>query len=192
MEETWLPVVGYEGYYEVSDLGRVRSIDRIIPVRGVQGRRRCRGTILTLWTNEDGYLSAHLNKNGNKRTDCPVHGLVLTAFVGRRPPGLGARHLSGDRTDARLSNLAWSTQSENMYDRGRHGTDHELNKTHCPRDHPLQSPNLQPTALRAGRRSCYACTKARGRIAYALKKQGLVLDFKAVSDVCYAEIMTAA
>lgn len=108
--ERWLPVVGYEGRYEVSDLGRVRSTPR----------RRTRGGLLTPALRE-GYPFVVLYLNGTRHAHS-VHHLVLEAFVGPRPEGQVARHGSPDRQDNRLANLCWGTYKENEADKLRDGT----------------------------------------------------------------------
>jgi hypothetical protein len=112
--ENWLPVVGFEGRYEVSDLGRVRSFweQRAF-------RRRPRAEPLVLRTPLDNHGRAVVEIAARSRR---VHILVLTAFRGARPAGLEASHLNGDRTDNRLVNLVWETPSANCLRRRAHGT----------------------------------------------------------------------
>lgn len=118
--ERWRSVVGYEGFYEVSEFGGVRSLDRV----GVCGRPRAlhRGRVLKPFVDSgNGYLAVNLSKCGKakKRT---VHTLVLEAFVGPRPLGMEGCHGDGDRTNARLGNLSWGTPEKNWDDKRRHGT----------------------------------------------------------------------
>jgi hypothetical protein len=187
----WRPVVGYEGLYEVSDLGRVRSVDRVV-MRG--GRvHQLRGIVLTIdQSRADGRRQVSLSREG-RHTNALVAHLVLTAFVGARPAGLVACHNNGDEADDRAENLRWDTQRNNLLDRNTHGTNPQRNRTHCPRDHPLQAPNLCAAAVRAGHRACYACELARGRMKSARRK-GLVLDltFRELADQCFAEVMATA
>lgn len=116
--ERWLPIPGYEGYYEVSDLGRVRSVDRTIPGRWGETRRRGRLTKLLL--DKDGYHRVNLNKLGVAK-QVGVHQLVLQAFVGKCPVGEQALHGDGVRTHNVLGNLSWGTPRANCADRRRHG-----------------------------------------------------------------------
>lgn len=107
--EAWKPVVGHPGY-EVSDLGRVRSIDRqTLVVR--------KGKLLRPGRASHGYPTVALGRQS--RT---VHSLVAEAFIGPRPEGQEVRHLDGDRSNASLSNLRYGTPKENGADRVRHGT----------------------------------------------------------------------
>ncbi|WP_430228026.1 NUMOD4 motif-containing HNH endonuclease [Paraburkholderia tropica] len=118
--EQWKSVVGYEGFYEVSDLGGVRSLDR-------PGGRGCsdavrHGRVLKPFVDSgNGYLAVNLSKCGKARKRT-VHTLVLEAFVGPRPMGMEGCHGDGDRTNARLGNLSWDTPSKNWDDKRRHGT----------------------------------------------------------------------
>lgn len=117
--ERWLPIPGWEGEYEVSDMGRVRSVERIVPRRSVPQTIHAR--ILKTSTASHGYPRVNLCRDGTyiQRT---VHSLVLEAFVGPKPPGMECLHYNGVRTDARLANLRWGTSKENTADMIRHGT----------------------------------------------------------------------
>lgn len=118
MVEDWVPIPGYVGFYEVSSLGRVRSLTRC--VGGRYGNEMRKGQIMVARPNHEGYPLVGLRKDGKKRSFA-VHVLVLRAFIGECPPGLEARHLNGLRSDARLSNLEWNTKQVNMSDREAHG-----------------------------------------------------------------------
>jgi hypothetical protein len=117
--EYWRPVVGYEGLYEVSDLGRVRTLPG--KKRGRWGWVNKVGCVRKTPINVYGYPTVDLKHEGHRKT-FTVHTLVLTAFVGPRPEGYECRHLNGNRADSRLLNIAWGTPSENTDDRRRHGT----------------------------------------------------------------------
>ena len=113
--ERWLPVPGHEEWYDVSDLGRVRSWH--LP-HGARGRRK-RPYLLTPVLKGNGYLMVALNRDGQVEDAC-VHVLVLTAFVGPRPPGwIEARHGPAGKLDNSLANLCWGTMQENHQDRTR-------------------------------------------------------------------------
>lgn len=103
-----MPVPGYEGLYEVSDLGHVRSFPRVTR-SGVRG-----GKMLKPYLRRDGYLEVYLYKEPRRKFSWLVHRLVLEAFVGKCPEGLEALHGGKDKTDNRLENLKWGTRSQNM------------------------------------------------------------------------------
>lgn len=103
--EQWKPVVGWEGVYEVSDLGRVK---RLVP-----GKRTYAGRIFDQSKSPDGYRTVTISFEGRKQTRF-VHHLVLEAFVGARPtPRHAGNHKDGDRRNNRPGNLEWATYSEN-------------------------------------------------------------------------------
>lgn len=110
--ETWRSVIGFEGYYEVSDQGRVRSQPR----QGTDGR------VLSITPSEPcGYMRVRLYRDGRGSAK-KVHRLVLEAFVGAAPQGADACHNNGQRSDNRLTNLRWDTRQANVADSRTHGT----------------------------------------------------------------------
>lgn len=123
-EERWLPVVGYEGLYEVSDCGRVRVLDRMVS-RHHTGPYLKRGHLLTpqpiRGPRQCGHLKVVLYKGAVLKTH-QIHRAVLEAFVGPCPSGMECRHLDGDARNNLLENLRWGTPRENREDQHRHGT----------------------------------------------------------------------
>jgi len=178
--ERWLPVVGFEGVYEVSDLGRVRGVPRANS-RG----DRLPGKVLRGVRHSAGYMKVHLRREGRSH-NLYVHRLVLTAFVGPCPLGMEALHRDGDPANGSLANLHWGTHAENVSDIIRHGRHLPTLVTHCKFGHRLAEPNIAAAAARRGHRGCLACSRAR---AYVYQVDGL--DFKQISDRYYAEIMGA-
>lgn len=127
MRETWKAVVGYEGLYEVSDMGRVRSLDRVIESGNRWGgvsRRRCKGVVLKPWpiSKKAGYVALYLSVAGEIKA-CTVHSLVCRAFHGPAPTARHeVAHSDGDDTNNQASNLTWKTRIANHADKRRHGT----------------------------------------------------------------------
>jgi hypothetical protein len=112
--EVWKLVPEYDGKYEVSDQGRVRSF-----------RRYPQGIILRPGRMPGGHLSVAL---GRGNSQC-VHKLVLLTFVGAAPDKHECLHINGIPNDNRLTNLRWGTRSENMKDAYAHGArDREKNR----------------------------------------------------------------
>lgn len=112
--EIWLWVPGYEGYYKISNLGRVKSVKR--PGKG----KYTKHTKILKTQSRNGYPQIVLRKNG-KRKSHRIHKLVLEAFVGPCPPGKQARHLNDNKIDCRLINLKYGTPKQNMKDAVRNG-----------------------------------------------------------------------
>lgn len=183
--ERWLPVVGYEGYYEVSDLGRVRSLDRRIVRRGAPAFLR--GRVLRQTTVDHGRATVSLCRDG-QRDLSRVSTLVLRAFIGAPPAGFEGCHNDGDPANNHIGNLRWDSHQANMDDQFKHGTRYGISKTHCPRGHLLSAPNLVASMAKRGTRTCMACARARAQQQRA-QKRGEVIDFIAESHAKYQQIM---
>lgn len=117
MVEIWKDIPGFEGKYQASDQGRVRSLDRDVQGRhksGTEFKRLLRGKILTPAIYcKTGHLSLPLGRSTN---GIPVHQLVLLAFEGPCPKGEEVRHKNGVSSDNRLENLEYGTRTENILD----------------------------------------------------------------------------
>jgi hypothetical protein len=118
--ETWRAVPGYEGLYEVSDHGRVRSLDREVLFKDGHVRRY-KGRVLRASLNTKGRPCVGLTRDGKGRT-LRVHCLVAAAFIGPRPEGYEVCHNDGTRTNNHVSNLRYDTPKANQADRVEHGT----------------------------------------------------------------------
>ena len=151
--EQWRPVLGYESSYEVSSLGRVRSLPRVIVRRN--GRPiPVKGGIRKLVRSANS-LRVTLGKSDVRL----VHHLVLEAFVGPRPEGAIGLHWNDDPTDNRVENLRWGTYSDNNHDRVRNGIHHNARKTHCKRGHEFTPENIYQN--KRGVRACKLCARLR-------------------------------
>jgi len=120
LAEQWLPVVGFEGLYEVSDQGRVRSVDRIIQIKNhpKQKERLLRGKILYQKINRPaghGYERSHVALwKENEEYTKKVARLVAEAFLPNPNNFPFVLHLNDDATDNRASNLEWGDHLENV------------------------------------------------------------------------------
>jgi len=116
--EVWLPVVGWEDLYEVSNRGRVRSRDRTLTFTRIrlgvlqQVTVLRKGRMLVCHGQITGYLAVNLSREHQMRR-CVVHRLVMFAFAGPEPAGHQVNHINGDKRDNRLENLEWVTPAEN-------------------------------------------------------------------------------
>lgn len=184
MAEKWATVPETAGYYQASDSGRIRSVDRVIPMsNGVT--RRTRGQLIQPSLSTHGYHYVTLRGAAHEpRRKVFVHALVLSAFVGPRPSGAVTRHLNGNPTDNRLTNLCWGTQSENLRDRIRHGTDPQAAKTVCPQGHSYDEHNTYLRLTGSYRsRECRACNRAAAARYRDRKKAVVALFWGAVAAV---------
>lgn len=161
MSEEWRDIEGFEGAYQVSSSGLVRSLTRRVRAGG--GRVRISpGRVLSVYTG-DHYSKVRLKVDGVGATK-NVHQLVAEAFLGPRPLGFEVCHNNGNPHDNRVENLRYATHSENQYDITAHGRSHLANRTHCNHGHEFTPEN---TIVRTGRgesgRRCRACESARSR-----------------------------
>lgn len=118
MTEKWKKVIGFEGFYEVSSIGNVRSVARKI-IRSNYVKQTFKGQTLSQ-NNVNGYLKVDLYVLG-KRSSRKVHTLVTEAFIGPRLFNNEVRHLDGDKTNNVVDNLKYGTKSENAMDMREHG-----------------------------------------------------------------------
>lgn len=109
--EEWKDIVGYEGLYQVSDLGNVRSVSRKVNC-GTNSQRTVKGKILKQFVNDSGYKSITLIKNC-KRKSFIVHRLVAEAFVKNDHFFPQVNHINANPTDNRAINLEWCTSVYN-------------------------------------------------------------------------------
>lgn len=112
--ENWKPIPGYEGYYEASDYGRVRSVERIVASSCRNGGQRFRpAKVLRLKRRSNGYLSVSLSRDGVIK-DALVHRLVAETFLGKPTSDQKVvNHLNLNKTDNRVLNLEWCSQGDN-------------------------------------------------------------------------------
>lgn len=159
MSETWKSVPGYEGEYEVSATGLVRSLDRqVVSRNGVVMNRRGK-ELKASAVDSLGHRAVYLCRNGGVKIKL-VHRLVLEAFIGAPPNGLIGCHNNGIATDNRLENLRLDTPSANAQDCIRHGNHNFASRTHCKHGHEYTDGN---TYMRPGRneRVCRTCADVR-------------------------------
>ncbi len=119
-KERWLDIPRSPGY-QVSDLGRVRSVDRV--VKTSNGSRSYKGKLLRPAVSTlCGHLSLPLGRrNGKTSPGRCVHELVALTFIGPRPKGYDTRHLDGDTSNNKSSNLKYGTRGQNNIDVFYHG-----------------------------------------------------------------------
>lgn len=110
-KENWKAVPGYEGWYEVSDLGGVRSLDREIQHKG--STTHLKGKTLSPFKTGNGYARICLNKHGKRKFHF-VHRLVYITFVDKIPDKHETNHINGLKTDNRPTNLEMITRAEHV------------------------------------------------------------------------------
>jgi hypothetical protein len=112
MKEVWKDIAGYEGLYQVSNLGRVKSLDRFVP-HSTQGKHFCRGHLMVLHQNNAGYLTVNLCK-GNRYKSHDIHRLVAIAFIPVTNIGsMEVNHKDENKQNNSVNNLEWVTRTYN-------------------------------------------------------------------------------
>lgn len=118
----WKSIDGYEGYYEVSDDGRVRSLDRYVDSFGGR-KRKLKGKTMKLTIAANGYYVVNLRRDRTSKVCC-VHVLVANAFIENKESLPTVNHKDGNKLNNRVSNLEWVSYGDNNI----HALSHELRK----------------------------------------------------------------
>lgn len=126
--EQWRAVVGYEGMYEVSDQGRVRSVDRVVQQTGRKSRF-FPGVLLSQMGDRKRYKWVNLRRDGGHKVG-KVHRMVAEAFIGPPLPGQVLCHKDGDVQNNCVANLRWGTAQSNSDDMVRMGNSQRGTKAH--------------------------------------------------------------
>jgi hypothetical protein len=163
MTEEWRSIPGWEGLYEVSSLGRVRSVERVI-LRSNGAPQTVRARIRQLVTDSSGYPCVSLYRNG-VQIQRRVSIFVALAFVGAAD-GV-CRHLDDDKNNNTAANIAWGSQADNMNDAVANGKHFWANRTSCKHGHPYTPDNTRID--KRGGRVCRTCARARVQTYYARK-----------------------
>lgn len=112
--EEWRDISGYEGYYQVSNLGNVRSVDRIIKSDKLLGRKRViSGRAMTKMLTKEGYFRVRLSRDHKPETRF-IHHLVALAFIGDRPLGYDLHHIDSNRLNNKPENLQYLSRAEHI------------------------------------------------------------------------------
>ncbi|MCD2099528.1 NUMOD4 domain-containing protein [Rhodococcus qingshengii] len=167
--EEWRAIPGFEGHYEASNLGRIRSVDRAITRSdGVVLNRR--GKVLAPAPNTSGHLQVSIRSTDGIKRSRSVHQLVLEAFVGPKPsPKHEACHANDVKTDNRVENLRWDLHAANMQDILDNKLNYFKNQTHCKHGHEFTPDNIYWKPDKNGeltRRQCKTCTLEHSRKRY--------------------------
>ena len=164
-QERWLPVVGWEGLYEVSDHGNVRSVDRVIETSN--GPRSYKGKMLRPASVRGAHQWVGLYRQGEIERRY-IHQLVAESFIRPRNLGEYVLHSNDDALDNRVGNLRYGTHQDNIQDSVRNGRHGGTKKTHCKWGHEFTPQNTYPNGPRG--RGCKRC-RDRRNAEYRLRQK---------------------
>ena len=159
MEEEWRPVVGWEGMYEVSSFGEVRSKSRVMKTKSGQVRKKT-GKTLAGYVDVNGYRFVTLYRGGSYQRKA-IHRMIAESFIDNPKDLPWVLHRDDNPRHNKLDNLRWGTPSENTRDSIRNGTHGKASRTHCPRVHPFNKGNTY--VRNNGARRCRSCTLEQNR-----------------------------
>jgi hypothetical protein len=145
MSEQWRDIPGYDGLYQVSDAGNVRSWTKIK-----------QGSLMTPNPVRGGHLMVRLTTAEGVSTQRSVHSLVAEVFIGPRLQGHVVRHKDDNPANNNIENLSYGTLSDNQRDAVNNGRNFQASKTHCKNGHLLLGDNLYERPDGSGR-SCRTC-----------------------------------
>ena len=132
MQETWKAVVGWEGLYEVSDQGRVKSLERItLQKTGREYHKREKLLRPASGSNTGGYSYVYLYERSRGGESCAVHRLVATAFIPNPDNKPEVNHKDSVRYNNQVDNLEWVTGSENQMHSVRQGRKSQARRVRC-------------------------------------------------------------
>lgn len=118
-KEIWKDIPDYKGCYQVSNLGRIKSLERLIKYR--DGRKRRYPSVVIKDRDKDGFARVVTLKKNNKGKTFTVNCLVMLGFIGKPPKGYEICHNDGDYQNNKLDNLRYDIRSENRIDNYRYG-----------------------------------------------------------------------
>jgi len=137
MNEQWKDIKNFEGHYQVSDMGRIKSLEREI-IKKDKKKSKVKETILKGSKDTKGYIQVELKKDG-KRNIKMIHRLVAEAFL-EKPKGKDQiNHKDGNKENNKLDNLEWCTCQENI----KHAWENKLNKARYGEEHPNHKLNKE-------------------------------------------------
>lgn len=149
MEEIWKDIEGYEGLYQVSNLGRVKSLDRKRWNGKVYGKWK--GRFITIRKDVKGYCTVKLNKNGKGKTKL-VHRLVAESFIKKEREEYEVNHIDGNKCNNNVDNLEWCSHSYNA----KHAWDTGLNK-YTEKRHEIMKNNHYRKGMPSEKRKKVKC-----------------------------------
>lgn len=139
-DQEWWPVIGYEGYYEISKAGKVRGVKRLVVIP--TGLRTIYSRELAARINTDGYVEVRLSKEGKTKTNF-LHKLLANTFIPNPNNKAEVNHINGIKTDNGIENLEWVSHSENMIHAYKLGLKKSITKSVIDRCNGKEYPSIK-------------------------------------------------
>jgi len=175
MQEIWKDVKGYEGMYQVSNLGRIKSLDRTVVCN--RGYKLVKGMILKGEISKKGYCRIRLSNGVNNRKKYFVHRIVAFAFICNQDNKPFINHIDGNKLNNNITNLEWCTCSENI----QHAFDNGLKKS--PKYWKGKFGTLHPNSISVNQLDLNGnIINTFGSISEASRKTGTSLS--CIANVC--------
>lgn len=181
MEEVWKDIPGYEGLYQVSSFGNVKSLGRY-------GKNRYKpiwrpGKVLSAGKDNKGYLTVVLSKN-SKRHTYKVHRLVALTFIPKEDGKPQINHIDGNKSNNNINNLEWCSQSENMLHAWETGLQKRMHKKNDLRsisivqyNSDMQLVNTYPSMMEAERKTGISSASISRSVRQGYKAGGFVWKY---------------
>lgn len=169
-KETWKDISGYEGFYQVSNLGRIKSLERYVQKNGFKTKKKSK--IKSCYVTNMGYLRVELSKNKNNRKFL-VHRLVAETFIPNNNTELQVNHIDGNKQNNNINNLEWITPTENNLHAIRLGLKKDFNnkkKKVCKIDENNNVIDIYPSISEAARKN-NVCPSIISRCTKGVKKK---------------------
>lgn len=180
LQEIWKDIEGYEGLYQISNLGRVYSFDRVIPSKA--GSTMVRKAKYLVLCNRRGYVAVTLINLNSKKKQITVHRLVAQHFIDNPENKRCVNHIDGNKRNNRVDNLEWATDSENA----QHAFKTGLKKPTKPWLGKLNSHSCKPVAQYDLNGNLLKVWPSSNEI----QRQGVVRSPSGVTQACKGKLKT--
>lgn len=178
MKVIWKSIPNYEGYYEASNVGMIRSIDRVVEKGKYKTPSQVKGNIMSPYIDRDGYMRVSMYKDGIRRNE-KVHSIIAKTFIDNPLSKETVNHIDENKLNNTVENLEWMTNSENV----NYGTRIQRVKEKYGKSVIRISPSKKEEHFRTLHEAEERTGIPRQSISYAIKHKTLLKGYRWVGDV---------